>query len=170
MLGLWCKKTYGAMTNHDGGDDNGNNDGNNNGNEDWNNEDNVAFGLGSDGPIFDLIFTPWSRLSLTEDDQATTTMALRTRHHMYLRVGIYLPYKYPINAIVNMCHKLLYTNIGILDLCCWNMKKNSWINKRIDYILDIYNGRPLIACPWFSWILTRRCPKQPTAKASKTVP
>ena len=37
-------------------------------------------------------------------------------------------YIYRKNAIVKMCHKLLYAKIGVLDLCCWNMKKNhhSW--------------------------------------------
>ena len=88
MIGLCCNKTYGAMTNHDNGDDDGDNDGN----EDGNNNDNAAHGSISDFPIFDLIVMPRSRLSLAEEDWATTAL----RSHVYLRVGIYLPYKYPI--------------------------------------------------------------------------
>ena len=56
MLGLCCNETYGTMTNHDGGD--------NNGNEDINDDDNAASGLGYDGPIFDPITMPWSRLGI----------------------------------------------------------------------------------------------------------
>ena len=48
-------------------------------------------------------------------------------------------------------------------------EKKSLINKIIDYIFEIYNVIPLIACSQFSLILTRRCPKQPMAKASKMV-
>ena len=102
------------MTNHDVGDD----DRDNGKNEDGNNGDNAASGSGSDGPIFDPIVINWSCLGIAEDDRDMTTMVLRPRNHMYLRIGIYLPYKYPINAMVNMCHKLLYAKIGILDLCC----------------------------------------------------
>ena len=112
MLGLCYDKTYGAMTNHYNGDD----EGDNNGNEDGNYDDNAASGSGSDGPIFGPIVMPLSRLGLAEEYRMTKTMAMRLRRQMYLRVGIYLPYKYPINAIVNMCHKLLYARIGVLDL------------------------------------------------------
>ena len=35
------------------------------------------------------------------------------RRTMYLRVEIYLPIKYPINAVVKVCHKPLYAKIGI---------------------------------------------------------
>ena len=70
-----------------------------------------------------------------------------------------------------MCHKLLYAKIGVLDLFSWNMKKNtSWINKKIDYIFEICNKIPLVSCPCFSLIITGRFPKEPVAKASKTVP
>ena len=109
MLVQCCDKTYGAMTNH--------NDGDNDGNEDKSDDGNAASGSGSDGWIFDPIATPRSCLDLVEEDWATITTGLRPRRHMYLRVGIYLPYKYPINVIVNMRHKLLYTNIGVFDLC-----------------------------------------------------
>ena len=65
----------------------------------------------------------------------------------------------------------MYAKIGILDLRCWNMEKNtSWINKKIDYIFEIWKKSPLISCPCFSLILTGRSPKEPVAKASKTVP
>ena len=102
------------MTNHDNGDTDGDNDGNDDGKDD----DNAASGSGSNGPIFDPIATSWSLLGLAEEDRATTTTALRPLRHMYLRVGIYLPYKYPIDDIVNMFNKLLYVQIGVLDLCC----------------------------------------------------
>ena len=95
------------MTNHDDGDDDEDDDGN----EDENDDDNVTSGSGSDGPIFDPIVTPWSHLGLTEEDRATTMTVVRSRRHMYLRIEIYLPYKYPINTIVNMCHKLWYTKM-----------------------------------------------------------
>ena len=95
------------MTNHNDGYDNIYNGGNEEGNDD----DNATSGSGSDGPIFDPIATPWSRLGIAEDDWATTTMVMRPRQHVYLRVGIYIPYKYPINAVVNMCHKLMYTKL-----------------------------------------------------------
>ena len=54
MLGLFCNKTYGAMTNHNGRDDDGDNDGN----KDKNDDNNAASRSGSDGPIFDPIATP----------------------------------------------------------------------------------------------------------------
>ena len=112
MLGLCCNETYGVMTNHGDRYDDRDNDRN----EDGNDEDNAASGSGSDGPIFDPIMTPRSRLGLAEENRATKMTALRPRRHMYLRVGIYVPYKYPINAILNMCDKLLYAKIGGLDL------------------------------------------------------
>ena len=114
MLGIYCNKTYGAMTNHEDRDDGGYN----NRNEDKNNDDNTASGSGSDVLIFDPIATPWSCLGLTEEGWVTTTRKLVPRLHMYLRVRIYLPYKHPINAIVNICHKLLYAKNFVLDLCC----------------------------------------------------
>ena len=112
MIGLYCNKIYGSTTNHDYVDD----DGDNGRNKDGNNDDNAASGLGSDGPIFDPIMTPRSLLGLAVEVKVTTT--LRPRSLMYLHVGIYLPYKHPINAILIMCHKLLYAKIGVLDLCC----------------------------------------------------
>ena len=114
MIGLFCNKTYGAMKNHKHGDDNGDNDGN----KDRNECDNAGSGSVSDSSIFDTIATTYSGLDLAEEDQAMATTALQLRCHMYLRVGIYLPYKYPVNSMVNMCHKLLYTKIGVLELCC----------------------------------------------------
>ena len=55
------------------------------------------------------------RLGLAEEDQAMTVTTLRPRSTMYQGIGLYI---YPINAMVNMCHKLLYTKIDVLDLCC----------------------------------------------------
>ena len=107
MLGLFCEKIYNAMTNH--------NDGDNNRNEDKKYDGNAASGSGSDGPIFDPITTLRSGLGLAENDRSTMTTDLWSRCHVYLRVGIYLPHKYPINSIVNMCHKLLYAKIGVWD-------------------------------------------------------
>ena len=112
MIGLCYNETYGAMTNHDDGED----DGYNNRNEDRNDDKNATSGSGSDGPISNPTTTPRSRLYLSEDDQAMTTISLRPLRHMYLRIGIYLPYKYPTNSIVNMCHKRMYAKIGVLDL------------------------------------------------------
>ena len=77
----------------------------NNKNEDEDDDDNAASGSGSDGSIFDPIATPLSRLGLVEEDQVMSPTAPWPWYHMYLRVGIYLCYKYPINAIVNMRHK-----------------------------------------------------------------
>ena len=85
MLGLCCEKTYVAMTNHDGGDDDGNGDGNDN--------YNTASGLVSDGLIFDQITTPKSCLGLAEEDWVTMITELQTWRPVYLHVGIYLPYK-----------------------------------------------------------------------------
>ena len=45
------------MTNYKDGDNNVDDDINKDGND----EDNAAFGSGSDGPIFDPIMAPWSR-------------------------------------------------------------------------------------------------------------
>ena len=98
MLGLCCDKTYGAMMKYDDRYDNRDNDVNEDGNEDKN----AADISGSDGPIFNLIATPRSRLIIAEEHRATTTTTLWPCLRMYLRVGIYLPYKYPINAIVYM--------------------------------------------------------------------
>ena len=102
------------MTNHDDRDENGDNKKNENGDDD----DNAASGLGSDGPIFNQIMTPCSCLDLAEEDRAIMTTAPWLRRLLYLCVGLYLPYKYPINAMVNICHKLLYTKLGVLGLCC----------------------------------------------------
>ena len=106
------------MINHDKGYKNRDNDGDNDGSEDGNDNDNTTSRSGSDGLIFDLTATPLSLLGLAKEDWAKKMTAIWTRRHMYIRVGIYLPYKYPINAIVNMCHKLLYEKVGVLDLCC----------------------------------------------------
>ena len=122
MLGLYCNETYGAMKKCDNGDGGGDND------------DNAAAGSVSD--IWSLIQS--KHLGLEEEYWATVATALRPRHTMYLRVGLYI---YPINTIVKMYHKLLYAEIGVLYLCCWNMKKiTSWI---IPYPFHIkYNTTP----------------------------
>ena len=113
MLGLRCNKTYRAMTNHDDGDDSGDKDRN----EYWNDDDRAASGLGANGPIIYPITMPRSLLGLAEKDRKTMTIALRPWRPMYIRVWIYLPYKYPIHIILNMCHKLLYAKIGVLESC-----------------------------------------------------
>ena len=100
------------MTNHDNGDDNGYHSKN----EDGNDYDNAASGSGSNDPNFDTIATPWSRLGLAEENWVTKTFVLRLKSHTYHNVGINLPYKHPINSIVNMYHKLIYAKIDILDL------------------------------------------------------
>ena len=102
------------MTNHENGDD----DRDNNRKTDKNNDKNSASGSGSDGPIFYPIVTPRLGLGLAEEDRSTTMMVLRLWRHIYLSDRIYLPYKFPINSIVNMFHKLMYAKIGVLDLCC----------------------------------------------------
>ena len=58
MLGLCCDKTCGATMNYDERDDSGGNDRN----EDGNNNDSAASGSGYDGPIFNPITMPWSRV------------------------------------------------------------------------------------------------------------
>ena len=102
------------MTNHNNGDSDGDNDRN----EDEDDDDNAASGSGSDGPILNPIATPWSRLDIVVEDQEMITTVVQMWRNMYLRIGIYLPYRYPIDSIVNMCHKLMYAKIGVLDLCC----------------------------------------------------
>ena len=74
------------MKNHNNGDDDGNNGGNKDGKQDGNDDGNATSRLGSDDPIFDPIAMPRSRLGLAEEGWATTTAALRLRHHMYLHV------------------------------------------------------------------------------------
>ena len=88
MLDLCCDETYIAMTNHVDRYDYGDNDRN----EDVNDNDNASSRSGSDGPIFNPISAPWSCLGLAEKDEATMTMVLWLRHHMYIRIVIYLPY------------------------------------------------------------------------------
>ena len=114
MLGLCCNKTYGEMKNHHVGDDSGDNDIN----EDGNDDDSAASGLGADGSIIYPITMLWSLLGLVEEYWGRITTALQPQCHMYLSDWIYLPYKYPINTILIMCHKLLYAKIGVLELCC----------------------------------------------------
>ena len=101
------------MTNHDDEDDNRDNDRN----KEKNSNDNVASRSGYDGLIFDPITTPWSQLGFTVEDWATKMTELQPQHHMYLHVGVYLPYKHPKNDIVNMCHKLRNAKFGVLDVC-----------------------------------------------------
>ena len=112
MLGLCCEETYGETTNHNKVEE----DVDNNRNEDGNDDNNAASGSESDGPIFDPIVRPRSCLGISEEDWATTTTSLQPQRHVYLRVRIYLPYKFPINEILVLCHTLLYAKIGVLDL------------------------------------------------------
>ena len=55
IVGLFCNKTYSAMTDYDDEDD----EGYHVGNKDGNDNDNAASISGSYGPIFDLITAPW---------------------------------------------------------------------------------------------------------------
>ena len=95
MLVLSCNETYGAMTNHDDGDDNRDNDRN----KDRNYDENVASGL--------RITTSLSHLDLKEYWEIIMT-TMRPWRPIYLRIVIYISYKYSINAVINMCHKLMY--------------------------------------------------------------
>ena len=104
VLFLCCVKTYGAMKNPDDRDYDRDNDGK----EDENNNGNAASRSGSNGPIFDLIALPRSYLGCADYYWTATKMSLRPQCHIYLRIGIYLSCKYPMNTIVNMCHKLMY--------------------------------------------------------------
>ena len=97
------------MKNHDNGADYGYN----NVKEDRNYDNNTASRSGYNGLLFNLIVTPRPHLGLAEGDRAPTTTALQLWRHIYVCVGLYIPYKYSINDIVNMCHKLLYTKIGV---------------------------------------------------------
>ena len=100
MIGLCCKKTYGSMKNCDDRYDEGDNDRDNDIIKDKNDNDYVAPGSRYNGPIFHPMVTPWSCLGLVEEDRGATKMALRPQRHVYLTFEIYLPYKYPINAIL----------------------------------------------------------------------
>ena len=104
------------MTKYDERDDNRDNDGN----EFVNDDDNATAVSVSDGPIFDPITMPWSRLGLADEDRATTATLLWLQRTMYPHAGLYI---YPIKSIVKIFHKLLYTKIGVLDLCFQNTKK-----------------------------------------------
>ena len=147
MLGLWCDKTYGSISKYNGGDEDGDNDRN----KDGNGNKNAVVGLGFIVLIFYPITTSCSCLGLAGEYRTTTFISLQPQRIMYLRIRLYIC---PIKTIVRMCHKLLYAEIGVVDLCCWNMKKfTSWMNLKIDYIFDVYNGIPLIACPWFCLII-----------------
>ena len=72
MIGLCCYETYGAMTNHDDGDDDGDKDRN----EYKNYDDNAASVSGYGGPIFDPIAMPQScRGGLGDDDDGAAAAA-----------------------------------------------------------------------------------------------
>ena len=88
------------MKNHNNQDEDGDNDRDNDVIKDKNDNEYVASGSIYNGPIFHPIPTPWSCLGLAEDDRGATITALRPQRHMNLGFGIYLPYKYPINAIL----------------------------------------------------------------------
>ena len=80
------QKKYGAMEKYNDGDNNRDSYRN----KDWNDDGNATSGSGSNDPIFDPITTPWSRLSLVEEDWETTTTGMRLQRTMYLRVGLYI--------------------------------------------------------------------------------
>ena len=75
--------------------------------------------------------------------------------------GTSLPlYIYSTKNPFEMHHKIVYAKIGVLNLCCWNMKIiSSWINKKRNYLFEMYNDSPIISYPQFGSILTGRCPK-----------
>ena len=62
---------------------------------------------------------------------------------------------------------MLYGKIEVFDLCWWNMKTPSWINKKINPIYNIYNCRLLISCPQYSLILTGECPQNKKIRPPK---
>ena len=68
--------------------DDGYDDGDNDVHEGGNNDGNAAARSGSDGPIFDLIMTSWSGLSIVEKDWSSMVMELQPLRTMYLRVGL----------------------------------------------------------------------------------
>ena len=110
------------------------------GNEDVNNNYNATSGSWSDGPILNLIMLPCSSgwgLGNNAENNAYVD------HYVYTFWTIYI---YPIKTTLNMCHKLMYAIIGVLDLCFWNTKKNNWINNIIEYIFDMYNLISIISC------------------------
>ena len=82
MLGLCCKKTYGAMTNHH----NANYSRDNSRNEDVNDDDSSAYGLGANGSIIYPITMLWSLLGLAEEDRGTMMTVMQPQFPMYLRV------------------------------------------------------------------------------------
>ena len=84
MICVFCDKTYGIINKYNNRYD----DRYNGVNEDGNDNDNAAARSGSDGPIFDPITTPQSRLGLAEEDWATTTIVLHMWCSMYLHVGL----------------------------------------------------------------------------------
>ena len=72
MLGLCCNKMHSAMTNQYDRDDGIDN----NRNEDGNGDNNAASVEGYNGPIFDPVARPQSRLGLAEEDWLTKTIVL----------------------------------------------------------------------------------------------
>ena len=90
------------------------------------------------------------RLSLAEKDRGTTEMELR------LRFPIYLLYKYPIKDVPQTAVCKIW-RFGLVSLS--HETKISSINMRIYYIVDIYNEIPIIACTYFSLILSGWSPK-----------
>ena len=87
MIGLFCDKTYRAMTNYKDGDD------------DVNENCNAAYGSGSDGTIRSNGPIRSRRIGLAEEDWSTMTTVLRPRFTIYLCVALYI---YHINTILNM--------------------------------------------------------------------
>ena len=63
----------------------------------------------------DQYLMPSRRLGVAEEDWDAMLMVLCHRCSMYLRGVLYI---YPIKTILNICYKLLYAKIGVLDLYC----------------------------------------------------
>ena len=92
-IGLCCDETYRARTNFNDGDDDGDDDGN----EDVNDDDNADSRSVSDGPIFNLITTPWSHVGGLGNDDGDGAAAVA--HYISTHWIIYLPYKDPIKDV-----------------------------------------------------------------------
>ena len=83
MLGLFCNETYNVMTKYNDGDDNRADNGNKYGNGD----DNVTSISGSNGPIFDMVETPWYYVGILVDGGDGTY----SRGALYIYPSKYVP-------------------------------------------------------------------------------
>ena len=112
-----------TMTNYDDGDDDRDDDRI----KDKNNDNNSASESVSDSLIFDPITTPRSCGEGSGDNRDGSAAAAHS-----------------ISTLIKIYHKLQYAKLDILCWCFSHMKKLGSINKRKDYIFEIYNEIPLI--------------------------